>query len=148
MKIKNILECERDQLYKMMNYQLPNRFIRIGFGVFILSFISMIGLKFVDFDKDLIRMILRSVLLVSLLVIAISKDKEEDEMIKLMRMQSYALAFIIGVLYAVFQPIFNYIVALVMGSYTSDYTKIGEFQVLFFMLLIQLMFFNYLKKMR
>ncbi len=148
MKIKNILECEREQLYKMMNYQLPNKFIWVGVWLFALSFISMIALKFFDFDKDSIRMILRNVMLISLLAVSVSKDKEEDEMLKLMRMQSYALAFIIGVLFAVFQPVFNYLVALVMNSNKSDYSTIGEFQVLFFMLLIQLIFFNYLKKMR
>lgn len=148
MKIKNILECERDQLYKMMNYQLPNKFIWIGVWVFALSFISMIALKFFDFNKDSVRMILQNVMLISLLVISVSKDKEEDEMLKLMRMQSYALAFIIGVLFAVFQPVFNHLVALIMNSKDSAYSVMGEFQVLFFMLLIQLIFFNYLKKMR
>ncbi len=148
MKLRNILECERDQLYKMMNYQLPNKFIWIGIWIFILSFISMITLKFFDFNKDSLRTILRSILLISLLVISIARDKEEDEMIKLMRMQSYALAFIIGVLYAVFQPVINYLVANVKNSNTLNYATIGEFQVLLFMLLIQLMFFNYLKKMR
>jgi hypothetical protein len=148
MKFKNILECERDQLYKMMNYQLPNKYIRIGIWIFGLSFISMISLKFFDFDKDSVRMILRNVMLISLLLVSISKDKEEDEMIKLMRMQSYALAFIIGVLFAVFQPVFNYLVAYLINSDVSTFSTIGEFQVLFFMLLIQLIFFNYLKKMR
>ncbi len=148
MKIKNILECERDQLYKMMNYQLPNKFIWIGVWVFALSFISMIALKFFDFNKDSVRMILQNVMLISLLVISVSKDKEEDEMLKLMRMQSYALAFIIGVLFAVFQPVFNHLVALIMNSKDSAYSVMGEFQVLFFMLLIQLIFFNYLKRMR
>ncbi|MCF6223142.1 MAG: hypothetical protein L3J34_05385 [Flavobacteriaceae bacterium] len=148
MKLRNILECERNQLYKMMNYQLPNKFIWIGIWIFILSFLSMTVLKFFDFNKDSMRTILRSILLISLLVISIARDKEEDEMIKLMRMQSYALAFIIGVLYAVFQPVINYIVANVKNSNTLDYTTISEFEVLLFMLLIQLMFFNYLKKMR
>jgi hypothetical protein len=148
MKIKNVLECERDQLEKITKYQLANKFLGIGFWVFGLSFVSMIILKFFDFNKETITMVLRNLMMISLLVVSLSKDKEEDEMLKLIRMQSYAIAFITGVLYAVMQPAANYVVALIIDSDKPGYGALGEFQVLFFMLMIQLFVFNYLKKMR
>ena len=87
-------------------------------------------------------------MLISLLVVSLSKDKDEDEMLKLIRMQSYAIAFITGVLYAIIQPVANYVVALIIESNKAGFGALGEFQVLFFMLMIQLFIFNYLKKMR
>jgi len=148
MKTNKILDCERTSIEKLINFQLSNKYIRIGLGLFIASLISFIVLKIIDLNSDSIKLVLRGVMLISLLMISVSEDKEEDEMLKLIRVQSYALAFVIGVLYAVLQPVINLLVGLILNSEKSIYTNLGDFQVLIFMLMIQLSFFYFLKRMR
>ena len=77
----------------------------------------------------------------------LSKEKIEDELIEVLRSKSYALAFIIGVLYTLFQPLANFIVDFVLGKQDTP-TEIGYVQVLLFMLLIQVGFFELLKRTR
>lgn len=148
MNKSKILECERTRIEKMINFQLPNKYITIGIGVFLATFLSFIVLKIMGLNSEFTKLILRSIMLVSLLVISVSKDKEEDEMVKLIRVQSYALAFVIGVLYAVIQPVINFLVSLVVHTDKTIYSNLGDFQVLIFMLMIQLNFFYFLKRMR
>lgn len=148
MNKSKILNSERSRIEKMIKFQLPNKYITIGIGVFLATFLSFIVLKIMGSNSESTKLILRSIMLVSLLVISVSKDKEEDEMVKLIRVQSYALAFVIGVLYAVVQPVINYLVSLGMSTDKIIYSNLGDFQVLIFMLMIQLNFFYFLKRMR
>jgi len=148
MKSNTILDCERTRIEKMIKFQLPHKFIKIGIGVFVVALISFIFLKLTELNSDFTKLILRMMMLISLLIISISRDKHEDEMIKLIRVQSYALAFIIGVLYAVIQPVINYFVSYLIHTDKSIYSNLGDFQVLIFMLMIQLSFFYFLKRMR
>lgn len=148
MNKSKILDCERSRIEKMIKFQLSNKYIKIGIGIFIATVISFIILKLTDSNNEFTKLILRSIMLMSLLVISISKDKEEDEMVKLIRVQSYALAFTVGVLYAVIQPVINYLVSLAVHTDKTIYSNLGDFQVLIFMLLIQLNFFCFLKRMR
>ncbi len=148
MNKSKILECERSRIEKMINFQLPNQFIKIGIGVFLVTLIAFIALRFTDLNNDFTKLLLRGIMLISLLIISISKDKEEDEMVKLIRVQSYALAFVIGVLYAVIQPVINYLVSFIVNTDKTIYSNLGDFQVLIFMLMIQLNFFYFLKRMR
>jgi len=143
-----ILDCERSRIEKMIKFQLPNKYIKIGIGIFLATFISFAVLKFTGVNNEFIKLALRSIMLISLLIISISKDKEEDEMVKLIRVQSYALAFMIGVLFAVIQPIINYLVSFVVNTDKPIYSNLGDFQVLIFMLMIQLSFFYFIKRMR
>jgi len=148
MNKSKILDCERSRIEKMIKFQLPNKYIKIGIGILLVSLLSFIVLKIIGSNNELTKLVLRGIMLVSLLLISISKDKEEDEMVKLIRVQSYALAFVIGVLYAVIQPVINYLVSLAVHTDKTIYSNLGDFQVLIFMLLIQLSFFYFLKRMR
>lgn len=148
MSKSKILDCERSRIEKMIKFQLPNKYIKIGIGIFLATFLSFIVLKIMGLNSEFTKLILRSIMLVSLLVISVSKDKEEDEMVKLIRVQSYALAFVIGVLFAVIQPVINYLVSFVVNTDKTIYSNLGDFQVLIFMLMIQLNFFYFLKRMR
>ncbi|MCK5678701.1 MAG: hypothetical protein KAH72_09540, partial [Flavobacteriaceae bacterium] len=138
MNKSKILDCERSRIEKMIKFQLPNKYIKIGIGIFLATFLSFIVLKIMGLNSEFTKLILRSIMLVSLLVISVSKDKEEDEMVKLIRVQSYALAFVIGVLFAVIQPVINYLVSFVVNTDKTIYSNLGDFQVLIFMLMIQL----------
>ena len=148
MNKSKILDFERSRIEKMIKFQLPNKYIKIGIGIFLATFLSFIVLKIMGLNSEFTKLVLRSIMLISLLVISISKDKEEDEMVKLIRVQSYALAFVIGVLFAVIQPVINYLVSFVVNTDKTIYSNLGDFQVLIFMLMIQLNFFYFLKRMR
>ncbi len=148
MKTSNIMDCERRKIEKLIKFQLPNRFINIGFILFLIGFISFVLLKITGLSGEMSKLVLRGVILISLLLISISKDKEEDEMIKLIRIESYSLAFVIGVIYALIQPGVNYIIGLIISTEKSIYSNLGDFQVLIFMLMIQLSSFYFLKRNR
>ena len=51
------------------------------------------------FDKELIKELIKVGILVSLSLLALTKDKEEDELTIKIRMNSYALSFLFGVIF-------------------------------------------------
>jgi hypothetical protein len=77
-----------------------------------------------------------------------SKDKIEDEMTTSLRSQSYTIAFVIGVIYALVMPYVNFGVSNAVNSGSESFKDLGDFQVLLFMLMIQLMFYHNLKRYR
>ena len=83
-----------------------------------------------------------------MLLMSVSKDKIEDEMTVSLRAQSYTVAFIVGVVYALVMPYVEFGVSNVVHSGGEVYKDLGDFQVLLFMLMIQLMFYHTLKRYR
>jgi len=141
----SICERERSHLEKMNKFQLKNQFKKIGYVIAIGAFVLMFGRKFIE-NTEWVRPILQGVLLVGLLVISLSKDKEEDEFIDTLRSQSYRLAFLLAIAYSLLQPLVNYAVAQLLIE-NDEFKSFNYFQVLFFMLIVQLMFFWQLKRM-
>ena len=142
---QRVCERERNQLEKMNKFQLDNQFKRIGFIIAITAFVLMIFRKYID-DSEWIKPILHGILLIGLLVISLSKEKIEDELVDSLRSQSYRLAFIIAIVYSLAQPLVNYGVAVLLNQ-NDELKSFDYFQVLFFMLIVQLMFFWKLKGM-
>ena len=138
--------CERERTYieKMNKFQLPNTFKKVGyyftFGVFAL----MIAKKFID-EPYWVKPILRGLMLLGMLIISISKDKIEDEFIETLRSQSYRIAFVLAILYSLLQPFINYGVGLILSK-NKALESFDYFQVLFYMLLVQLLVFWQLKR--
>tara|TARA_R110002049_G_scaffold304526_3_gene499859 strand:+ start:126 stop:572 length:447 start_codon:yes stop_codon:yes gene_type:complete len=148
MNIKNVQDCERTKLELFLNkVQLSHLYKKIGFAIVALSFILLTVAKFIDGEPLWVRSALKHAMLIGLLTISLSREKIEDELIETLRSKSYALAFIIGVGYTMLQPLANYIVDLVLGKEDVP-NAIGYVQVLLFMLLIQVMFFEILKRNR
>jgi energy-converting hydrogenase Eha subunit F len=148
MNLKNVENCERTKLERFLNkVQLPHIYKKIGVFIVLLSFIIMIVFKSIDDEALWIRPFLKHVMLIGLLITSLSREKIEDELIEVLRSKSYALAFIIGVLYTMLQPIANYIVDFIQGKQEGP-IEIGYVQVLLFMLLIQVGFFELLKRNR
>jgi len=145
MNIKKIIEWDKKNLERMKKIQLPNQYKSIGVVIAAVAFFVMIGMKFIDDEPTWIKEVLINGILVGFLLISISKEKVEDEMIATIRMQSYSLAFILGVLYSLIQPYINYGVELLIDPQDAA-TDMSYFQVLVFMLLIQLMFFHVMLK--
>ncbi|MFK8058537.1 MAG: hypothetical protein AB8B78_00435 [Polaribacter sp.] len=145
MSKQSICERERNHLEKMNKFQLGNQYKKVGMIIAISSFILMIARKYIS-DLELIKPILHGVLLIGLLLISLSKEKLEDEFIDSLRSQSYRLAFILAIVYSLVQPVINYGVAVLFNQ-DDELQGFSYFQVLFFMLIVQLMFFWQLKRM-
>ncbi|MHB0756323.1 hypothetical protein [Polaribacter sp. M15] len=145
MSRQSICERERSQLEKMNKFQLNYRYKKIGLVIAISAFVLLLGRKFVD-NGEWIRPVFQAFLLVGLLIISLSKSKEEDEFIDSLRSQSYRLAFLLAIVYSLVQPLINYGVGLLFDE-NETLKGFNYFQVLFFMLIVQLMFFWQLKRM-
>ncbi|GAB7256785.1 hypothetical protein [Polaribacter sp. OB-PA-B3] len=139
--------CERERSYieKMNKFQLSNKFKKIGYYVTFFIFGLMIVKKFFD-EPIWVKPLLSGLLLIGMLLISISKDRVEDEFIETLRAQSYRIAFVLAILYSLLQPIINYGVGKL---FNADEKLVGftYFEVLFYMLVVQLMIFWQLKRL-
>ncbi len=142
-KKETFCEAEKRRFDKMNKFQLPNRFKKIGWSVVILAFLLMIANKFID-QTTWIKPLLRNLMVVGLLLISLAKEKIDDELVQNMRAQSYRMAFIFGVIYAVVQPTVEYGVDALFSKEPS--LGFSYFQLLIFMLFVQLAFFESLKR--
>lgn len=147
MEAKRIVECERTKIEKWSQFQLSNRWKTVGVILSLSVFVILFILKFIDAKPEWTSGVLKRLLIVGFLIISISKEKQEDEMIASLRAKSYTLAFIIGVLYTLVQPGIDYIIDMYLIS-SSKTNSFSYFQILWFMLLIQIMFFEILKRNR
>lgn len=149
MKTSKIIECERKRFGKLVNFRLPSKFMKVGISLGLLSIVMMFVRAFaLEGDTEWMKLLLQKTLLIGMLIMSISKDKEEDEMVVILRSQSYAIAFVIGVIYALIMPYVEFGVDSVIESNISEFKNLGDFQVLLFMLMIQLLFFHNLKRYR
>ena len=141
-------EAEMRRLRKIENFLvLPNQFKKIGLILFVLSFIILIAIKIIEIESRMGVSLLKQTLLVSLLLMAVSREKIEDELIAMIRGRAFSLAFICGVIYALVQPYFDFLVIeLVKGG--AIHEEMNAFQLLFVMLGVYLMFFHVLKRTR
>lgn len=139
--------CERERSYikKMNKFQLNHKFKKVGYVISFSIFGLMIAKKFFD-EPDWIKPFLNGLLLVGLLFISLSKEKIEDEYIDSLRSQSYRLAFILVILYSLIQPFINYGIGLLFDE-KEKLQSLNYFEILFYMLIVQLMFFWQLKKL-
>ncbi|MFT5217106.1 MAG: hypothetical protein ACI83H_002239 [Glaciecola sp.] len=149
MNREKIVNCERGRFDKLINFRLPHIFMTIGIAIVALSIIMMFVRAFaMEGETEWLKHLLQKTLLIGMLLMSISKDKQEDEMTITLRAQSYAIAFVIGVVYALIMPYVELGVSNVVHSGGEAYKDLGDFQVLLFMLMIQLMFYHNLKRYR
>lgn len=149
MEKDSFVDSERKRLYKVINFRLPSQFIGIGLVICVLTTTIMFFRAFaMDGDTEWLKLLLQKTLLVGMLIMSVSKDKIEDEMTMSLRAQSYATAFIVGVIYALVMPYLEYGVSNLVHSGGEAFKSLGDFQVLLFMLMIQLMFYHFLKRNR
>ena len=81
MNKEEFLNCEQSRIERWARFQLANKWKRVGLYTCLISFLALVTLKFLDGDFLMQKFLLKRVLLVGLLIIALSKDKIEDEMI-------------------------------------------------------------------
>lgn len=137
-------EWERNKLQRWGKFQLPNAYKKIGWGIIIGTFLLMIAKKFVE-EPTWVKPVLRNIMLLGFLMVSISKEKIEDELMASLRATSYRLALIIGVLYALVQPYVTYAIESLLDPGNAELDN-GYFQVLLYILLVQILFFNALKR--
>lgn len=148
MNNESIANCERKRMHSILNFRLSHVFKYIG-AFLVLSFFSIIIFKS-QFPEhiEVVRSIGRKVFVIGLLFISLARDKEEDEMTNALKLQSYTIAFILGVIYAIVMPYVEYGVSNVVHSGGETFKDLGDFQVLSFMFLVQLGFYYTLKRYR
>ncbi|NVJ89527.1 MAG: hypothetical protein HWD82_08820 [Flavobacteriaceae bacterium] len=147
MKNDSFCEKERKRIEKLNKFQLPSKWKKIGWIIFGVSIILLFARKLIT-EEVWLRFLLRHTIILGLLIVSLSKEKLEDEFIDKLRSQSYRLAFIIGVLYSLIQPHVENAVRFVLEKSPKDaIDAFSYFQVLILMLLIQVMFFEQLKRL-
>ena len=149
MNTEKFVECERNRFQKLINFRLPHRFMTVGIAIALLSIVMMFVRAFaMEGDTLWLKLLLQKTVLIGMLIMSLSKDKIEDEMTNSLRAQSYAIAFVVGVIYALVMPYVEFGVSNVVHSGGESFKNLGDFQVLLFMLMIQLMFYHNLKRYR
>jgi len=141
---------EHDKVMKIINLRLPNRFKSIGLlsAVFMLAFLVMY--KFLGSNSLLVKDICRALLLLSLLVASLSRDKIEDEYINHLKAQSYVLSFICTLMYSVGMPlvviVLDILITKVRGEGSINFYKLSSFEVMFMLMAFQILIFETLKR--
>jgi hypothetical protein len=144
MKLKSILEYDRNTLERLKRFQLPNYWKRIGGTIALSSFLLLFTNAFI-FDDEGLRIVSKYGILLGLLTVSISKEKIEDEFIIQLRMQSYTFAFIAAVLLAFVQPVLNYAVDFAVSG-ERIFKENGDFVILWMLLSVQVFYFEMLKR--
>ena len=113
-------EGDIEKIDKFTGYQLPNKFKIVGLVVFIASILSIItSLKLYMLDikyHELFERIALSGSVIGLLIISISREKIEDELIGKIRMQSYNYAVIVTVLIYLILPFIHFTIVSIFSS--------------------------------
>lgn len=146
MTVKDILEWEINNLKKLNKFQLPHYYKKIGIWLFVVSFIALFINAFSLNDIE-IRAIIKYSMLIGLLLISISKEKIEDELVIKLRMQSYTFAFIMGVISALLLPFVDYIFDYFLKTKEAIITDMGDWEILWILLCIQVLYFELLKRL-
>jgi len=149
MNTEKIISCERNGLEKITNFRLPYIFRIVGIAIAAISILMMFVRAFaIDGDTEWLKLTLQKTLLIGMLFMSVSRDKQEDELTIKLRMQSYGWAFMVGVVYTLVMPYVEFGVSNVVHSGGEAYKDLGDFQVLLFMLMVQLMCYHTLKRYR
>lgn len=146
---QNYIECERKGLERLINFRLPHYFYKIGMLIAGLSIVMMFVRAFaLEGDQEVLKAVFQKTLLIGMLLMSVAREKVEDEMVVKLRMQSYTYAFVAGVIYALVMPFVEYGVSNAMKPEGEEFHDIGDFQLLLFILMVQLLCFHTLKRMR
>ncbi|MDI5948611.1 hypothetical protein QLS91_04550 [Flavobacterium sp. LB2P84] len=149
MELKAKQEGDIEKIDKFTGYQLPNKFKIVGLVLFITSILSIItSLKLYMLDikyHELFERIALSGSVLGLLIISISREKIEDELIGKIRMQSYNYAVIVTVLIYLILPFIHFTIESIFSS-MSKIEGSKDVSVLGVLLMSQIFTFRKLKK--
>jgi hypothetical protein len=142
-------EGDIEKVNKFTGYQLPNKFKIVGLVLSIVSVLSIVtSLKLYMLDSkyhELFERIALSGTVIGLLIIAISREKVEDELIAKIRMQSYHYAVIGTVLVYLMLPFIHFTIVIIFSTMPKiEGSK--DLSILGFLLFMQILTFRKLKK--
>lgn len=141
---------EHSKLSKIINLRFHHSYKKFGLISAVLLFVFLLGYKFYGANDLLLKDICRTVILLFLLIASLSKDVIEDEYIKHIRSQSYAIAFICTLAYSVGIPLIALILDLLITKITGDgsvqFYEVSAFEVMFILVCFQLLFFETMKQ--
>ena len=143
---QGIQEYDRKSLQKIEKLRLPHIYKRIGIGIAVVTFIGMFINAFTMNIPEL-KIIMKYGILVGLLIASISREKVEDELIINLKMKSYTFAFIVAVFFTLMTPLIDYIVDVVLANGAPTLEEVGDWEILWMLLSIQIFYFEYLKRM-
>ncbi|UMB61099.1 hypothetical protein MHL31_02590 [Lutibacter sp. A80] len=123
---------------------LPCYFKKISFGLIIFSILlfAFSTSKILTIEKEIIQTISKVILLLSLLLLALTKNKIEDELTYSIRLKAFATSFIFGVTFTIVSPFAN---LLFEGILTINK---GAFELLILMFSVYFAVFYSMKKNR
>lgn len=143
---------EYTRLIKILDYRLHPKFKRIGiFGALLLLGFLLVYKFLGDGNMaPVVKNVISTLILFFMLLASLSKDKMEDEYNRHIRHQSYVIAFVSAVTYAVVLPLiattFDALITKVPGDGVVNYHEVSSFEVIFILLGFQLLFFETLKR--
>ena len=120
-------------------------FKKVGLALVLLTIAIPIVFKLTSIEallsnKELLKIIVRSLFIIGLTLIGFSKDKIEDEMTMIIRMKAIIMSFIYGLIFAITSPLLAY--------FTDVFTQ-DEASVIFIqMLIMYLIWYSVLKYFR
>jgi len=102
-----------DYFNKPLNL-LPNYFKKIGLGFILASVVFVVSVKILGIHptaekKEIMKTIFWDILIIGMLFIAFSKEKDEDELNMLIRMKALASAFVYIVIFKIVSDVFGII---------------------------------------
>lgn len=123
---------------------LPVPFKKVAFGIMIFSVLLVVLAvsKILPIDKDIVKTISKTGILISLLLLALTKNKIEDELTSRIRLKAFASSFIFGVGSVIVEP---FVSLLFKDGFLSDK---GATEILITMFLFYFMTFYYMLKKR
>jgi hypothetical protein len=88
-------------------------------------------------NKELLKIIVRSLFMIGLTMIGFSKDKIEDEMTMTIRMKAIIMSFIFGLVFAIISPLL---------AFFTDTSTHDEASSIFIQMLIMYLIWYYILK--
>jgi hypothetical protein len=100
-----------DYFNKPLNL-LPNYFKKIGLGFILASVVFVVSVKILGIHltaekKEMMKIILSDAFLLGMVIVAFSKDKDEDELTMLIRMKALGSAVVFVVIFKIVNDIFH-----------------------------------------
>lgn len=145
MNKKMILDCETKKMEKIRSFQVGHKWKKIGAILAMLSFAIIFVNKF-SINDAVLRLGAKYCFIIGLLLVSLSKEKIEDELVAQLRMQSYSFAFIIGVAYTLILPFTTFLVSSIIEPGKEGIRDYGDLSILTIFLLCQVGYFELLKR--
>ena len=146
MTTKSFFDHERKSAERIKRFQLPHSFKRIGIAISVLALVLVLASSTL-FESTFHKEMTKYLLLLGMLIIVLAKEKIEDERIAQLRLQAFRFAFVFGVVMTLLQPFVDLFVDLFLEDGEPVFTEESNFKVLWYLLAMQIFYFEYLKKL-